>query len=132
MRSCRSHLERTAVVETQRRGMAADEAWRTGVERFRGGQREVRETVRVREGPGVRGEYLRRTWDTPLRMLEDESGFAAIRDRIAGAGLGREHTAIVLDCEQVLLDQAERGPRSGELRLFAWSRSGRAWFIVVG
>jgi predicted permease len=111
----RSHLE-LAAVENQRRGMAADEAWRKALRDF-GGVTQVRETVRVREGLAF-AENLRRDLGYALRMLKMSPGFAAIAIGSLALGIGA-NTAIFSIAKQVLLDRLNV-PRAGELRLFAW------------
>jgi predicted permease len=111
----RSHLE-MAAEENQRRGMAAEEAWRKALRDF-GGVTQVRETVRTREGLAF-AENLRRDLRYALRMLKMSPGFAAIAIGSLALGIGA-NTAIFSIAKQVLLDRLHV-PRPAELRLFAW------------
>jgi predicted permease len=115
----RAHLE-MAAEENQRRGMAADEAWKAALRDF-GGVTQVRETVREREGV-LWIENLRRDLGYALRMLKKSPGFAAVAIGSLALGIGA-NTAIFSIAKHVLLDRLHV-PHTRELRLFAW-RSGR-------
>ena len=117
----RAHLE-MAAEENQRRGMAADEAWRKALRDF-GGVTQVRETVREREGL-LWVENVLRDVTYSLRMLKKSPGFAAVAIGSLALGIGA-NTAIFSIAKHVLLDRLNV-PHVGELRLFAWRTVGKS------